>query len=380
VTTPEVSRGGEAPDAAEPGRYDAFLSYAREDSEFVVEYLRTKLQARGLQVWVDVEDILGGAKWHDRVKRGIEACKAFVFVISPDSLASDHCREELEDAIALNKLIIPIMYRDVGEGVTLPPSVADAEWVFLREENDPTTGLERLIDALQTDLAWRDQHTRLAGRTREWLDADGTAATCCVGPTSARPRRGCPGRRDIAWRRPPSRPITSPEADRPRAGASALWSGAGKKVPTLQVVHAASFGGFGTEPEDAAFSPDGTLVAIGYSDGTAGVFDGRTGRIENIINTSRAPVLGVQFSAIGNMLITRQADGNVRVWDPLSGQQLALLTLQTNLFNAGALSPDGSRYAGGEIKGAFKPSAGTGRWSQSELRPRRSSTCAARAR
>jgi hypothetical protein len=64
------------------------------------------------------------------------------------------------------------MYRDVGEGVTLPPSVADVEWVFLREENDPTTGLGRLVDALQTDLAWRDQHTRLAGRTREWLDAD----------------------------------------------------------------------------------------------------------------------------------------------------------------------------------------------------------------
>ncbi len=105
------------------------------------------------------------------MKRGIEACKAFVFVISPDSIASEHCRDELDDAAALNKLIIPVMYRPVDER-ELPQALQDTEWVFLREVDDFTDGVAKLVDALEVDLAWRDQHTRLAARAREWADAE----------------------------------------------------------------------------------------------------------------------------------------------------------------------------------------------------------------
>ena len=63
--------------AAEPGRYDAFLSYSPEDREFVVDRLRAVFLERGMEVWVDVEDIVGGAKWRERVQRGTEAWKAF---------------------------------------------------------------------------------------------------------------------------------------------------------------------------------------------------------------------------------------------------------------------------------------------------------------
>ena len=149
-----VGEAGAAPDAAEPGRYDAFLSYAREDSDFVVNRLRGDLGERGLQVWMDVEDILGGAKWQERVKRGIEACKAFVFVVSPDSVASEHCRAELEDALALNKLVIPVIYRDADEQ-ELPPAVAETEWVFLRESDDAAAGMDRLVEALRLDVDCR---------------------------------------------------------------------------------------------------------------------------------------------------------------------------------------------------------------------------------
>src|SRR5437588_12785444 len=97
MITAEVAGTAEAPRASEAGRYDAFLSYAREDSGFVIDRLRVALRERGHEVWVDV-DITGGAKWRERVSRGIEACKAFIFVISRDSVSSQACREELEDA------------------------------------------------------------------------------------------------------------------------------------------------------------------------------------------------------------------------------------------------------------------------------------------
>ena len=162
-------RRAEPPRSSDAGRYDAFLSYAREDSEFVVSRLSTALRERGKNVWVDV-DITGGARWQERVKRGIEACKAFIFVVSAASVTSAACRRELDDALALNKLVIPVVYRDDYKP-PLPPALADAEWVFLRDADDPELGMARLVEALETDLEWRDRHTRLAGLAREWLDA-----------------------------------------------------------------------------------------------------------------------------------------------------------------------------------------------------------------
>jgi WD40 repeat protein len=166
----------EVPQTAQAGRYDAFLSYAREDRKFV-EQLRGDLIAAGLEVWVDVEDILGGARWRERVTRGIEACKAFVFVISPDSVASGPCKEELSLAGSLNKLIVPVVRRTVYD--ELPPGLSEFEWIFIGEDADRDVetrnrgvGTRKLVEALQTDLAWRDAHTRLAARAREWVDGD----------------------------------------------------------------------------------------------------------------------------------------------------------------------------------------------------------------
>jgi hypothetical protein len=65
ITPWAVSRV-EAPDATHAGWYDAFISYARADGAFAVDRLSRALGARGYEVWLDVHDIPGGAKWRDR--------------------------------------------------------------------------------------------------------------------------------------------------------------------------------------------------------------------------------------------------------------------------------------------------------------------------
>lgn len=169
MTAVNAAGAAEAPRASEAGRYDAFISYAREDSDFVADHLREALRERGQQVWLDL-DITGGAQWRERVTRAIEACKALIFVISRASVSSEACGQELDNAVALNKLVIPVVYRDDYDG-SLPSALADAEWVFLRDGDDFSVGMDRLVEALETDLQWRDQHTRLAGRAREWVDS-----------------------------------------------------------------------------------------------------------------------------------------------------------------------------------------------------------------
>lgn len=160
----------ERPELAEPGRYDAFLSYARVDADFVIGFLVDALRTRNHEVWIDI-DMTGGTDWRDRIRRGIDACNAFIFVISPASLASEVCQQELEDAVSLNKLIIPVVYQQTDDA-PLPKPLADTEWIFFRVTDDRDRALDRLVEALETDVEWRDKHTRLAGRAREWLDAD----------------------------------------------------------------------------------------------------------------------------------------------------------------------------------------------------------------
>jgi hypothetical protein len=64
------------------GGPDVFLSYAREDEEFVEGRLKRALVAHGKNVWIDVENIRGGASdWRASVWVGIESSKVVVFVV-----------------------------------------------------------------------------------------------------------------------------------------------------------------------------------------------------------------------------------------------------------------------------------------------------------
>jgi hypothetical protein len=62
---------------------------------------------------VDRAKIEPAADWSERIARGIEAAKAFIFAITPESVVSEQCRNELETATQHHKLIIPVVLRDV---------------------------------------------------------------------------------------------------------------------------------------------------------------------------------------------------------------------------------------------------------------------------
>src|SRR5436190_13777392 len=162
--------------ATPPVRPDAFLSYSRRDSEYVESRLATALEAAGRDVWIDLDDIRGGASdWRATVWAGIEASKAVVFVLSPDSLASRVCGAELAHATALNKRIIPLLHRAV-DGIGVPESLERPNWILGRDSDDFDVTVTTLLTALATDEQWIDMHARLTTRTAEWLrmDRDGS--------------------------------------------------------------------------------------------------------------------------------------------------------------------------------------------------------------
>ena len=84
---------------------DVFISYSRHNSDFA-RRLIDKLILRGKDAWVDWEGIpLTSPNWWMEIKAGVEAADSFVFIMSPDSMASVVCNMELDYALELHKRI-----------------------------------------------------------------------------------------------------------------------------------------------------------------------------------------------------------------------------------------------------------------------------------
>ena len=84
-------------------------------------------------------------------------------------MASEICTLEIEHAVKHNKRLVPVVWKD-AKSVHEVMSVHN--WVFLRGEDNFEANFELLIDALDTDLDYVKEHTRLLTRAIEWGQND----------------------------------------------------------------------------------------------------------------------------------------------------------------------------------------------------------------
>src|SRR5436305_4594969 len=110
ATDSEIGRDAPTAGQAAPN-VDVFVSYSRRDTDFARD-LDAFLTEHGKDVWVDWEDIPPSAVWRADIAAGIEGADSVVFVVSPDSLASENCARELEHARTCGKRIVPVVCRE----------------------------------------------------------------------------------------------------------------------------------------------------------------------------------------------------------------------------------------------------------------------------
>jgi len=151
---------------------DFFISYAREDGQFV-DRLRAALTARQREVWVDRASELGegiepGDNWRTSTEEGIARSDAFVFVLSESSARSEPCSGELSHAVAVNKRLLPVCVQEPADDHAVPEQVRDLSWVMMRPADSFDAGIDALIRALDTDIEVVREHTRLLIRARAW--------------------------------------------------------------------------------------------------------------------------------------------------------------------------------------------------------------------
>jgi WD40 repeat protein len=145
---------------------DVFVSYARADRAFVRQ-LHEALRDANRDPWIDWEDIPPSAEWLNEIFLGIEGSDTFLFVVSPESVVSAVCTSELGHAVEQHKRIIPVLLRHVPTK-QVPDTVGRVNWIDFTVARDFRANFEQLLSAIDTNLPFVKQHTRLLVRALEW--------------------------------------------------------------------------------------------------------------------------------------------------------------------------------------------------------------------
>jgi WD40 repeat protein len=145
---------------------DVFVSYSRQDSAFVAR-LANEIESSGKNVWIDTAGIEDTEVFPLAIRSAIESSDAFLFVISPASVGSRFCEQEVDYALSLNKRLVPVLRIPVLDD-ELPDPIRERNWIPFEEEADFDQALARVLHALDADLAHRRSHTRWLTKAIEW--------------------------------------------------------------------------------------------------------------------------------------------------------------------------------------------------------------------
>jgi tetratricopeptide (TPR) repeat protein len=122
-----------------------FVCYAHDDQGVVYPEL-VWLKDAGVNIWYD-EGISPGAEWSDEIADGITGCGTFVYFISPQAIASEHCRRELNFALSHNVKVQAVHLEPTTIERGLALSLGNRQAILKHELGDARYR-ERLVEAL----------------------------------------------------------------------------------------------------------------------------------------------------------------------------------------------------------------------------------------
>jgi hypothetical protein len=146
----------------------AFVSYAREDAEFVLR-LAKDLRVGGAGVWIDQLDIAPGQRWDRAVEDALAKCLELVVILSPAAVESTNVMDEVSLALEDGKTVVPVLHRQCK----IPFRLRRLQYVDL--SLNYKAGLDRLLETLG------DGTGRTANASGLFETARSSLATSCLG-------------------------------------------------------------------------------------------------------------------------------------------------------------------------------------------------------
>lgn len=146
---------------------EVFISYSRKDAD-LARKLNQALQDNGKTTWFDQESIAEGEDFQREIEKGILQSDNFLFIISPDAIASNFCEQEVRYAASLGKRFVSLLHRPVDPD-TLPKELAAVQWIKFNELGFEK-GFSKLLETLNIDRAHVNAHTRYSRAAQEWKE------------------------------------------------------------------------------------------------------------------------------------------------------------------------------------------------------------------
>ena len=129
-------------------RYDVFISYAREDTEFVRELVAFLEAEEFHPFWDrDRESIQPGAPWLRKIEEVLSEGIPGIVVLSPDALESRVASMERDMLLTQgeDRLVIPLLYRDVP----YTGAIATLQWLDVRNPEEREQAFQELASRLR---------------------------------------------------------------------------------------------------------------------------------------------------------------------------------------------------------------------------------------
>lgn len=150
---------------------EIYLSFARNDTDFA-RRLNNDLQINGRVTWMEQSFIPSGVDYQEETFKAIESSDNFIMIVSPPSISSPYCRDEIEYANVLGKRIILITYREAVLDLIVPDGAEFTEVNFEFLSNRYAECFSNLLRVLDVDRTYIRSHNSLAQKALEWEQKD----------------------------------------------------------------------------------------------------------------------------------------------------------------------------------------------------------------
>jgi len=174
--------------------HDVFLSYASTDRA-AADAVCAALEARGIRCWIAPRDVPAGADWGEAILTAIGRAHAMVLVLSRQTAASVHVRNEVVTAVSQSLALVPVRIEDCQPGGALRLHLAGSHWLNvypapIDQHADALAGGVRLALAADATIEIpRAQAAAMVAAARASAGANGPAAMAAPrqAPPAARP-------------------------------------------------------------------------------------------------------------------------------------------------------------------------------------------------
>ena len=143
-----------------------FISYSHNDKDYV-EKLEKKLIDEGFDVWVD-HRIDYGSQWPKEIQKALDACDAFVVVVSENAYESEWVQHEVARAKRKKKPFFPLLYQ--GDAWL---AIESTQYVDVRNGSLPPKRFYRKLKSkLPESSAVQKAYVLLQNSMQSWFELD----------------------------------------------------------------------------------------------------------------------------------------------------------------------------------------------------------------